>query len=64
MSKILSGLHGILSFMEVLMVFGSDTKEHNENLTATLRRITAGVALKHSVPPVARLLLPSAGFSF
>ena len=46
MSKILLGLHGVLCLIDDVMVFGSDTKEHNERLTAALKRIeTTGVTL-------------------
>ena len=49
MSKILSGLHGVLCLMDDVLVFGTDTKDHNERLTAALKRIeTAGVTLNPS----------------
>ena len=49
MSKILAGLHGVLCLIDDVLIFGSDTEEHNERLTAALKRIeTAGVTLNPS----------------
>ena len=44
MSKILSGLKGVLCLMDDVLVFGRDMKEHDERLTAALNRIKAAGA--------------------
>ena len=44
MSKILSGLEGVLCLMDDVLVFGRDMKEHDERLTAALNRIKAAGA--------------------
>ena len=49
MSKLLSGLHGVLCLMDDVVVFGKDKNKHNDRLTAVLKRIeTAGVTLNSS----------------
>ena len=46
MSKILSGLNGVLCLMDDILVFGCNEREHNERLTAVLERIdSAGATL-------------------
>ena len=46
MSKILSGLDGVLCQMDDILIFGRDTAEHNSRVTAVLKRIeAAGVTL-------------------
>ena len=46
MSKILSGLNGVLCLMDDVLVFGSSKNEHNSRLSAALKRIQeAGVTL-------------------
>ena len=39
MSKILSGLEGVLLLMDDVLVFGKDQKKHDEHLQAALKRI-------------------------
>ena len=49
MSKILTGLSGVLCLIDDVLVFGSDQKEHDERLTAALERIKeAGATLNPS----------------
>ena len=46
MTKILTGLPGVLCLMDDVLVFGSNTDEHDERLKAALNRIqSAGVTL-------------------
>ena len=46
MTKILSGLDGVLCLMDNVLVFGREKKEHNDRLTQVLKRIkAAGVTL-------------------
>ena len=46
MNAISSGLEGILCWMEVVLLFGSDQEEHDKRLRAALERLElAGVTL-------------------
>lgn len=46
MSAILSGLNGVVCQMDDVLVFGKDQAEHDERLTAILKRIeSAGTTL-------------------
>ena len=44
MNRILSGLDGVLCLMDDVLVFGKDRKEHDERLTAALKKIEAAAA--------------------
>ena len=44
MNRILSGLDGVLCLMDDVLVFGKDRKEHDERLTAALKKIEAAGA--------------------
>ena len=46
MNEILSGLKGVLCWMDDVLVFGSDQEEHDKRLRAALERLeSAGVTL-------------------
>ena len=48
MNKVLSGLPGVLCLIDDILVYGSNTQEHNERLEAVLNRIqSAGITLNH-----------------
>ena len=44
MSKILTGLEGVLCLIDNVLMFGKNEEEHNKRLTAALRRTAAAGA--------------------